>query len=256
MFKIHATGDWRRGAVRTRWTASSRAIIPEVEEAIERAWAEAHARRPVIRLFDGAMCRLESLCAHDARLELALSSTSYKQFFGTNMSNPHLADRYGADVLANPVGLSAALVTEDGFLVLGRRNASVAYYPNRIHPFAGALEAGADDMTDVFEDMLRELDEELSLPRDAIADLRCIGLVEDVVLRQPELIFTTRTMRTREQVESKLDRAEHAGAWSIRADKDSIARAVSEPREFTPIAIATMRLLRRDAKRVTGSEDP
>ena len=50
-------------------------------------------------------------------------------------------DNHGsADCLANPVGVSPALLSADNFLIMGRRNASVAYYPNRIHPFAGALE--------------------------------------------------------------------------------------------------------------------
>jgi hypothetical protein len=42
--------------------------------------------------------------------------------------------------------VSPALLTADGFLMMGRRNASVAYYPNRVHPFAGALDPGDADM--------------------------------------------------------------------------------------------------------------
>ena len=74
------------------------------------------------------------------RLALTLSNTTYKHFLGTNLTHPELADRYGREILANPVGVSPALLTADNFLMMGRRNASVAYYPNRIHPFAGALD--------------------------------------------------------------------------------------------------------------------
>src|SRR5687768_2708835 len=136
---FHAVGDWAPGDVVARWGENSRTILPEVEALIEDAWAAA-SRRPGVKLFDGPMCRLESWSASPARLEFVLSHGSYKPFLGTNLTHPDLADRFGANVLANPVGVSPALETADGFLMLGWRNASVAYYPSRVHPFAGALE--------------------------------------------------------------------------------------------------------------------
>src|SRR5205823_2713337 len=114
-----------------------------------------------------------------------------------------LADELGKDVLANPVGLSTTLQTVDGWLLLGRRNDSVAYYPNRVHPFAGALEP--HDELDIFDEMRRELREELDFGPNDILDMRCIGLVEDRELRQPELIFTTESTAGRSQIESRLD---------------------------------------------------
>ena len=59
-----------------------------------RAWDEVNAR-PGVRLFDGAMCRLESWAVRGDRLELVLSETTYRTFLGTNLSNPGLADRFG-----------------------------------------------------------------------------------------------------------------------------------------------------------------
>src|SRR6476619_7334639 len=100
------------------------------------------------------------------------------------MTNPQLADRFGADVLANPVGLSTALETSDGFLLMGRRNERVAYYPGRLHPFAG---------------FRRELGEELSLDEPDVPLIRCTGIVEDVALRQPELIFRVECALTRKE---------------------------------------------------------
>ena len=47
-----------------------------------------------------------------------------------------------------PSESGASLLTRDGWLLYGRRNATVAYYPNRVHPFAGTLEPG--DLADVF----------------------------------------------------------------------------------------------------------
>ena len=240
MLTYRATGNWPDGSIRVTWVESSRPIIAEVENAIERAWSDARARNPNMQLFDGPMCRLESFEATGDALSLRLSRTSYKVFFGTNMSNPDLANAYGANVLANPVGLSAALVSADNDLIFGRRNATVAYYPNRVHPFAGTLEP--HEPLDVFDDVRRELHEELALSREEILDVRCIGLVEDNALRQPELIFAARTQRSRAQLEAGVDAKEHGGAWSIPATRADIERVLQNPAELTPVAIATMTL--------------
>ena len=248
MFTTRHAGNWPEGAVETRWAeapaTAARPPVPEVEAAIERAWAEALAR-PGVHLFDGPMCRLESSSVGpDGRLRLVLSATSYKTFLGTNLTHPELADRHGPQVLANPVGVSALLESADAdpFLLLGRRNDSVAYYPARVHPFAGALEPR--DRSDVFAAVRRELREELSLdPADA-ADLRCVGLVEDNALRQPELVFLARCRLTRALLESRLDPVEHRGAYAVEANAPAIEAALSD-RALTPVAAAALLLWAR-----------
>jgi 8-oxo-dGTP pyrophosphatase MutT (NUDIX family) len=199
--------------------------------------------RPGVHLFYGAMCRLESWSAAHGRLDLTLSETTYKRFLGTNLAHPQLADRYGREILANPVGVSPALLTADNFLMMGRRNASVAYYPNRIHPFAGALDP-AD--ANPFAAVRRELHEELGLTEADVPDVRCTGIAEDLSIRQPELIFLARTTRTRGQVEAALDRTEHHGSWAAQADAPSVAAAlVGATDDLTPVAVASLLLYAR-----------
>ncbi|HYO09903.1 MAG TPA: NUDIX domain-containing protein [Tepidisphaeraceae bacterium] len=238
MLTFHALGSWPEGAVRTTWTGGGRAIVPRVEQAIDRAWAEARSRLGD-KLFDGPMCRLERWFASREQLNLILSRTSYRPFLGTNLHNAALADAHGAEVLANPVGVSTALETSDGWVLLGRRNDSVAYYPNRVHPFAGALEP-ADDLN-VFDEVRRELREELSLTAQDLDEIACTGLVEDASLRQPELIFRARTPRTRQQVERALDPAEHHAVHPVRAAEADVAAAVRDP-ILTPVAVAALLL--------------
>src|SRR2546423_316715 len=86
---------------------------------------------------------------------------------------PILADRFGPQVLANPVGVSPALLTADNYLMMGRRNASVAYYPGRIHPFAGALDP---QDSDVFAAVRRELKEELAFEIQDVTEIFCTGI--------------------------------------------------------------------------------
>jgi 8-oxo-dGTP pyrophosphatase MutT (NUDIX family) len=217
----------------------------EVQSLIDSTWAAALAR-PGVHLFDGPMCRLESWSASPHRLALTLSDTTYKRFLGTNLTNPHLADRYGRDVLANPVGVSPALLTADGYLMMGRRNGSVAYYPHRVHPFAGALDP-AD--ADPFAAVRRELNEELALTATDVADVRCTGIAEDLSIRQPELIFLATTNRTRAQIESALDPTEHHDSFAAPAEIAAIDAILLRPDErageFTPVAIASLLLYGR-----------
>lgn len=274
MLRFHRIGDWGTADVRAAWTRRSHALPADAREIIERAWRDATAQ-PGVKLFDGPMCRLESWPAIDAsrdgRLRLAFSTTSYKVFFGTNLSHPELADRYGPAVLANPLGVSPALETADGFLLLGKRNHAVAYYPGRIHPFAGSLEATDLDGTDppirplqrastdpasdpappdagpdVFAAVRRELAEELSLTDADLELIRCTGLVEDLRLRQPELIFRVRTSLSRAQVMAQVDPDEHHAGWAVPATPDGVAQAVREPL-LTPIAVASLLLWGRSA---------
>jgi len=227
-------GEFNRPDVIATWVDRPRPRPVEIENEIERAWRQARSRRGV-KLFDGPMCRLECYRAGKT-LELELSRTSYKIFWGTNLTHADLADRYGPEALANPVGLSCALESSDGYLMLGRRNASLAYYPLRVHPFAGTLEPA--DPLDVFAGAERELAEELAFTPGDIAGILCIGMIEDLSLRQPELIFSVRSTRSRMQIEQTLDAAEHDACVAIESRPDKLEAALNDP-ELTPVALGT-----------------
>jgi hypothetical protein len=244
MFDICIIGDWSEGDIRCRWVPSTRRIVAEVETAIERAWQEAQRRRDV-QLFDGPMCRLEAWRTRHRALELDISQTSYRVFLGTGMLGAALIDLHGREIAANPVGVSSILQTRDGMLMMGRRNARVAYYPDRVHPFAGSLEPGEN--VDVFHEVRRELAEELHITADDIEQITCDALVEDRALRQPELIFRVKCNLTRAQLEAQLDPKEHAAAWSAPATRDAVERALTDVRQFTPVAVAAMMIWGRSA---------
>ncbi|HSZ55609.1 MAG TPA: hypothetical protein VK797_08120 [Tepidisphaeraceae bacterium] len=238
MLSFHAIGDWTSDRVRVSWVAGTRRIVPEIEALIDAAWNDV-LRRPGVKLFDGPMCRMESWDSTPELLWIALSQTSYKPFLGTNIAHPELADRYGREVMANPVGVSPALLTADDFLLLGRRNASVAYYPNRTHPFAGALEPR--DGGDLFAAVRRELFEELSFGEADIAEIRCTGIAEDLALRQPELIFRVRSTLTRSRIEAQVHTEEHGDSVAIRAAPAAVADSLTDP-ALTPVAVASLLL--------------
>jgi hypothetical protein len=224
--------DFRESHVRTEWTMSTRAVVPEVQRAIEQAWARATGR-PGVKLFDGAVARCESIAVVDGTLRIALSRTSYRIVVGTNFENPHFADTIGPQVMANPLGVSAGVVSADGQLVFGRRNASVAYYPNRVHPFAGSLEVR--DAVNLFDDVRRELSEELNFAAHDIASITCLGVVEDLRMRHPETVYAVRTPRSLAEMRSMMDAEEHASLW--HAPADALAGHEADE-ELTPFARA------------------
>ena len=222
------------GPVGVRFAASSRWDTPESAASIEAQWSAALGRG--LPLFDGAMCRLERFAVGGGRLTLALSETSYRVFLGTNLHGPRSLP---ASALANPVGVSPALVSGDGKLLLGRRNGRVAYYPHRLHPFSGSLEpARLHDGASVEDEVRRELREELNL--QDVAEVTLLGIVEDRAIRHPELIFVARTPRPAAEVLAGLDRDEHVAAVAVDATPAGVAALPAG--DLTPVAAAAVGL--------------
>jgi 8-oxo-dGTP pyrophosphatase MutT (NUDIX family) len=242
VLRFLAIGEWDEASVTVERARSSHALPAELEEAVESAWRAAGAR-PGVRLFDGAMVRWESLQATAEQLAMRVSETSYRIFVGTNMAHPEWADRYGPQVMANPVGLSAALVSAEGDLLLGRRNANVAYYPQRLHPFAGSLEPA--EATSPFAGLRRELEEELKLAERELAAMACIGVVEDSALRQGEMLFRVQARLGREAILARLDPIEHRAALAIAPTREAVETVLQRPHELTPVAAATILLWAR-----------
>ncbi len=193
-------------------------------------------------MFDGPMCRLEGIQVAGDNLLLAISRTSYKAFVGTNMAGQGPNEPIQETELANPIGLSVALESGDGLLLLGRRNNRVAYYPGHIHPFAGAMEG--NDQPDVFADALRELREELGLRAADLSELRLVAIVADRLLRQPELIFIGKARVDSRAIEHGLDPTEHCGILTLH--REQIDAALADTAMWTPVGLAAAMLFGRE----------
>lgn len=229
-----ARGRWSERHVSVTSISSSRRELPEVETAIDRAWQEVNAR-PGVTLFDGPVCRLEAFVASQEELQLCVSTTTYRINVGTNFCHPEFAAQYGRDVMANPVGVSAGLVSSDGFLLMGRRNGSVAYYPHKLHPFAGSLEVR--ESINLFDDVRRELREEVHLSTDQISHIECIAIVEDQKLLHPETIFHVRSTLTCKELQRKVHSEEHGSSEAVSCSPAAL-RTFSERDDLTPVGAA------------------
>lgn len=211
-YAVLARGDWPAAAISARRVPSSFHLEPYQATEVERVWTAACAR-PGVNLFDGRLARLEGWKAGPAHLDLAFSEVGYQAFLGSNATHPEWATDGDRRPLADPLGTSAAILSADGRLVLGVRSPRVALYPGHVHPFGGTLDPEA--CTDPCAEMRRELAEELGLGSDDIADLRAVALVEDLALRQPELVFLARITLSLDDLGRRLDPEEHLALWSM-----------------------------------------
>lgn len=228
-----ARGPWLPHRVRGTRVPSTRVTSPELDAEIDRLWHAELAARPGRLLFDGPMSRLESLHAAPDALELRFSDTSYKPFFILHMKHPALLTAHPHSA-AKPLGLSAALVSADRKLLIGRRSPNVAYHPNCLHPFAGNVEP--HEAHDPFLTLYRELLEELSLTPDLLLDPRLLAVIEDPALRQPEIVMSVRTPLTAEQVRARLDPQEHTALVALPLGHNAPDEAT------TPVCHATLTL--------------
>ena len=240
---MRALGPWEAERVKCVRGRSTFAPPPIVQAEVERVWTMM-AAKPGVHLFDGPMCRMESFSTDGNGLSMVLSDVTYKSFAGTNMHNPQFGAQYGEASMANPLGLSVALISADGFLAMGRRNERVAYYPGRIHPFAGALEP--EDELDIFAAVRRELSEELNLSGEESGEMKCLGMAEDRGLVQPELICYAQVRRTLDELRRGVDAVEHDAIVPIAVRPAVFERELASAKLYTPIALATMLLCGRE----------
>jgi hypothetical protein len=253
---IHLANEFLPHQVHCNHLPSIITLPDEVTAAIESAWQSAKSRLGT-RLYNGPMARLDSWRIENGHLHLQFTPTTYKHFLGTNLCHPKLADQFGPDILANPLGISALVETSDSYLLMGRRGKNVAFHAHQIHPLGGTI----DNVTaDPFTEIRRELFEEAALRDDDLLDLRCVGLAGDPAIRQPELMFHAKSNLPLSKI--TLDPAEHDALWSIRADPSTVAQHLqnaskptpssciqgegqgggSAASEFTPIALAALKL--------------
>ena len=233
-FLLDVGGEFGLDQTSVTWVGEKRPSTEELDLLIEETWKE-ETPGENCKLFDGALCRLVDCSSEEGRLSLSLGPVSFKEFFGTNLKNPHIRHSHGIHVLADALGVSAAVVTGDGFLLLGRRSDAVAFHKGMIHPIGGMVEPPTAPATapSPFGSMLREL--------------VCLGLVRDKRIVQPELIFDVTVETDVEAVRTALvgaiDANEHSELVPICNHPGAIVSFIERNcEELTPVAMATLLL--------------
>ncbi|MBN2172136.1 MAG: NUDIX hydrolase [Candidatus Krumholzibacteriota bacterium] len=196
------TGGWRwlwRGDLpAAAVTVDFDAAPPDIPAALA-AEADAlwHARRAAPgapRLFDGELAQLRGWDMDAGGLHLALGRTRYRLWLASAGRRGEIETRFGPGAASRPLAFCAAVLVDDGRLVVLERGAAVAEGAGLLHVPGGHLEPDRHrrrGRPDPRTGMLAELSEELALsPADLDAG-RLLGLGESGV-GKPELLFAFR----------------------------------------------------------------
>ncbi len=267
-FGVDFAGRFLEEQISQEWSAVRRPTTAAVEASIARAWeaqfalAEA-AGRP---LYNGELVRLLGwTLRHDGapppptsggpafsrqgRVHLELGATCYRDVVGTNYANAAGGARIATEHLANPLGISANVMTRDGFLVYGRRTAGAALHAGFLHTFGGLVESidrRPDGGFDLFGAMRRELWEEAGVKSEEIAETVLLGLVRDRSLDQPELLFEVLLHVPRAALAQRFDSGapdqEHSGWEYVHDDPEAVVRFLCNASRVAPVAAAALLL--------------
>jgi len=250
-FRIQTTGPFTPEQISTSVNQSPQPRNPAVEAIIEQTWEaeKALAAQSGAILYNGSLARLDDVQASPAGLHLALSRTHFRDFVGTNLHNAARVMSLGRQYLADPLGTGINVLTGDGFLVYGRRSRSVAFHAGFVHTFGGLIEDAdrrEDGSYDVMGATIRELIEELRVDRDEIIGISLLGIVRDIEILQPELIFDVRVRPGRDELHRRLRtepiEAEHTAMLSVHDSPESVVPFIKSATPMTPVAQASLLL--------------
>ena len=251
-FFLDVMDQFERDKVVVTWSDQTRATNDSIEEMIEKSWQDQtrRAEGAGAKIFNGQLCRLISHCCDNNHLDLTLGPVSFKEFIGTNATQAYIRHLHGQEVMANPLGVSAAVCTNDGLIVLGMRSRNVIQYAGRIHPIGGTVEppeANGGASPDPFKAILDELHEETAVPPEKVSSIVCLGLVRDRNTVQPELIFDCQVdcdvVSLFASAATAPDAAEHSSMVPVRDHPGAVVSFMEQHfTQLTPVAMATLLL--------------
>ena len=250
-FFLDICGRFAPGQIHVRWSDQPRPSNPEVDGIIEQTWRDQKAKAALSerRLYDGRLCRLIECAAGNGTIEMTLGPVSFREFLGTNLTHAHIRYTAGPEVLGDALGVSAAVTTQDGYIVMGLRSDRVAYHAGRIHPIGGVVEPSDPPgaAPDPFETITNELSEELGLSRQSLGKTLCLGLVRDKHIVQPELIFDIQAAMDVKDIlahrAGAVDACEHKDIIPVRNHPAAVVTFMeNRSTELTPLGLATLLL--------------
>lgn len=247
-FVLEVAGAFRPAQVRVVWRDEPAVSDPDIER-LKEVWP-AHVDKVTRQggtLYNGPVVRYLGHCLTDGCFVIEAGPSDYATFYCTNYLNWHLGESLGWHRFGNPLGISANVITSDGWLLFGRRGDHVATHPGTIHTIGGSVEPidrDGEGRIDVFAAMARELVEELRLEPGDLADMVCVGMIRDGQMHQPELVFDARLTRPRADIESRLPPgdAEHVALVACPDRVDAYPMFIRSSPEAVAVAVGSLHL--------------
>lgn len=193
IFKTLFTGHFTSNEVQIDWQPQQRTLPPTLISKMEAFWKqEIVAKDKQHFIFNGDLCRLNSWQIEIEILRLDLGLTNYKELLYSNRFTAELEQEFGESCLSKALGISVVLMSNDDQLILIKRSGSVGEFPNCIDVIGGHIhpqEHATDSIPDAFLAIKDEIREELDLSVKDDAKLKCIGAIETIATKKPELVF-------------------------------------------------------------------
>jgi len=244
LFIVNVCGEFTEGRVEILWRDEPRPPQPTLDRLIRETWTRLcrEGRNQSTWLYNGLMLRYLRHRLENGKLIIETGPTDYAAFMATNYLNPHRAEEFGWESYSNPIGISATVITADGWLAYGRRNEHVACMAGYAHPFGGTLEREEmlpDGTFDAFAGLRRELEEELGLKDNEIERLICLGMIRDGRIRQPELIFDAYVRLAKSDIVDRIrpgrPHEEHTDVLTCRDDPRELLSFIRNTPKTSPI---------------------
>jgi 8-oxo-dGTP pyrophosphatase MutT (NUDIX family) len=175
-----------------------------VEEVRKSTWAAVCAKRPAA--FDGSLLRMASYWVDGERLSIAASRTRFSAYVATR--HPAFASEYPDADRADPLGLTAIVLTTDGNVIVTKRSLLADQNPGGLYLIGGYAEPGeSDGRVDLFNEIAREVEEEIAVRDVSRSEAIAIGLAYDPVFCHPELFLLMPSKSTAADILSGADAA-------------------------------------------------
>ncbi|TBE75631.1 hypothetical protein [Rhizobium ruizarguesonis] len=112
--------------------------------------------------FDGALLRMADHRIEDGRLVVAANSTSFSAYVATR--DPRFGDVYPHAARADPLGMTAVVLTADDSVIVTKRSLAADQNPGGLYLIGGYAEPGKGfDTVDLFQEVAREIAEEIAV---------------------------------------------------------------------------------------------
>jgi 8-oxo-dGTP pyrophosphatase MutT (NUDIX family) len=202
-------GEWSRGQVQSRIIGS---VYPpdQCSGFLSDAWRKYQQRHPLS--FDGTLLSLKGYTADSGSLIFSLARVPFSWYIATR--DPKFSSHYPQVKRADPVGLTAIIVTSDNGVVIGRRAATADPNPGAIYYVGGMADSGDVDENgsiDLFKAIRREIREEINLEIGLNEPAKIVGMAYDPLYCHPEIFFLLPISLTSKQISEiicNVDRSE------------------------------------------------
>jgi 8-oxo-dGTP pyrophosphatase MutT (NUDIX family) len=164
-----------------------------VDQKRQATWDAFRAKHPTA--FDGALLRMANHRVEAGRLIIDAHRTSYSAYVTTR--HPEFADEHPGAERADPLGMTAIVLTKDSAVIVTKRSLSADQNPGALYLIGGYAEPLEKGKTvDLFSEVAREVMEEIAVKDLNRSTSFAIGIAYDPVFCHPELFLLTVSQST------------------------------------------------------------